>query len=281
MSGLYLGGMLLTVLSLCLSVQLTPHEISNAEIDALNVSQLEYEDWRLSDRPSYAGWATMLGLGVPVAAGGTVLSYLAIDATSRAFGWSLVAWWIVDVFAVAVTVVGYGLAIAGGVMLPITSWRRGKFAARQGEVRARLAAIESGQVDAPYEPDLEAARWELAVTKLQTRRPGLGLPLGLMGGGLGLGLYGAYTLVSTQQSAASGADTTFSVGLAIAYLAAGFVMEGVGTCFLISRVQERAEIDRELAELNAAPPSRMPPPPPPPASKLPSAPVFFGYSWEL
>ena len=272
--------MIIALLSLCLSAgRLTPHEISNAEVDTLNVSQLENEDWRLSDKPSYAGWATMLGIGVPVAAAGTVFSYLAIDATNRAWGWSRLAWYVIDFFAVVVAVAGYGLTIGGGVMLPITAWRRGKYEARQALVRARLAAIESGQLEAPPEPDLELARWELKVTRLQARRPGLGLPIGLMGGGLGAGVYGAYQLASRT---VPGSDGVFTLAVGIAFICAGVALEGVGAYFLIDRLRQRQEIDRELAGLLDAPPAeQLPPPPPPPASRLPSAPVFFSYTWPL
>ena len=59
------GSMLTPVLTLCLL--LNPHEISESPVDALTVSQLEYEDWRLDSPPALGGWISMLSAGIPLA----------------------------------------------------------------------------------------------------------------------------------------------------------------------------------------------------------------------
>src|SRR5688572_20080563 len=109
--------MLTPVLSLCLL--LNPHEISESPVDALTVSQLEYEDWRLDSPPALGGWISMLSAGVPLAAGGGALTYFALDATRRAYGWDVLGWWIIDAALICVTAVGALLTIGGSVMTPI------------------------------------------------------------------------------------------------------------------------------------------------------------------
>ena len=108
-----------------------------------------------------------------------------------------------------------------------------------------------------------------------------------MAGGLGAIGYGTYQAVLIN-SLARDRYTDLSLGIAIGVISAGVVMEGLGVLQLFTRLHERKEIDAELQALNRgdelAPELRAPPPPPPPpsaGSKLPPAPVFFSYAWEI
>jgi hypothetical protein len=273
--------MIPTVLALCLS-QFNLEEAPHLDVSQLTVSQLEYEDWRLGEPPSYTPWLTMIGVGVPLAVSGTWLSAMTLDATKNTAGLDALIWGFIDFIAIAYTVVGYGLVVAGGVLVPITRWNRDKFQARRGLVRARLADIQSRAVAAPDEPDLAGARHQLEVTKLQTRRPGLGLPLGLMGGGLGAGALAAQSFLTRSNAEGTAWTSTVNLALEITYVCLFIGLEGAGIATLISRLREREEIDRDLAALDAPSVPEPPPvPPPPPAARLPKAPVLLSYAWAF
>lgn len=272
---------------------LTEEQVQSAPVEALTLKQLYAESARLDSPPSIVPPVVMLGVGGGISLVGGVLSYLCILATQRSSGWATLGWVFLDIIVVAVTVAGAVVGIIGGALLPGTLYERDRYAERQALVRERIAAIRSGQAQEPYTPPEQATpQAALELRKREEQRPGLGLPIALMASGAPVALLGGFYWASEgSRSSTSGVPP---IAIAIGLLTVGVAMEGLGIFFLISRLQQRAEIDAQIEQLqqrgvpetvppptpdDVPPPA--PPPPPPSVQSMPPAPLFFAYGWSF
>jgi hypothetical protein len=173
--------------------------------------------------------------------------------------------------------------VIGAVLLATKSAQRSGYEERRALVRARMEAIATGQAVEPQPAPGETPQAQAELLHEEAEKPGFGLPIGLMIGGGAVGTYGVFIFTSkTTSSSGSGQVSPTVLGIGAIVLACA--LEGIGIWQLISRVNERAEIDAK-AKKNFAPPppgpGDVPPPPPPPSAQLPAAPLFAAWAWNF
>lgn len=284
---------------------LTAEQLENAPVEELSMRQLLAEDTRLSSPPTILPAALMLGIGGGVFLGAGILTYACFNSATRATGLDGLGWIFLGLLTGIVTIGGGVVAIVGGVLLPTKLSQRDAYARRQAQVQERMAMIRSGQAQEPPQallpegvPMAEGPA-QSEVLRLEDTKPGLGLPIGLMSGGAAALAAGAYYWLNLRSFTGSSTPSGSALVLPIGLVVAGIAMEGLGTFFLISRLQTRSEIDDQIRDVQQngpqgpepmtpppAPPlpgdGPMPPPPPPPsASAVPALPLFVSWGWSF
>ncbi|HET7755946.1 MAG TPA: hypothetical protein VFK87_01690 [Steroidobacteraceae bacterium] len=277
---------------------LTQEQIEAAPVEALTVPQLNSEAARLADPPSLAAPIAMLAGGGGASLIFGTLTYLAFASLDRnqnnPIGAVLIAFagLITGVIAAA----GAVCAVIGGIILPAKMVQRDGYADRLTQVHARLAAVNAGQVVPPAPDPREPTPVRSDVARLEDSKPGLGFPIAFMSGGAGAALVG----ISYYTSNSSGGSCSGCISplyLAIGLFVAAVAMEGIGVWQLISRLQQRSEIDEKIRAIEdqnpgevPPPPDGMPPqpdmvppppPPPPPGASLPPLPLQFSFAFRF
>ncbi len=275
-------------------------DVADAPVDRLTHNQLKHERQRLVEEfPTLTGPIVLLAVGGSgIFAFGGLTYYFAV-LTSRSTSLSAVGLGILAVFTGALAAVAIAAAIVGMVFLLRQNNRRDVYARRGDEVDARLEAIASGRVVPLPEPAELAELAELAIDRdvrlLRERRPGLGLPFGLLGGGAGAT---AYVMIGFLGGSVATAAYPIYIGAGVA--AAALVV--TGTILLVQRLHARSAIDRQIDELDrngsyddglgspppmpppaiedSIPGGQLPPPPPPPSAWAPP-PAPIALSWAV
>ena len=274
---------------------MTSEQIADSPVERLSLSQLRIEEHRLVDPPTIVLPVVLMCVGgTGLVGGGLSAYYLFSQIPNSGIGGIFLA--IFGIFAAAIAIVGGVGLVAGIILLPQRLDARAAYLERSVAVRARISAIEAGSVTAPPEPDAPyggpAGQLQTDLNRLEEQRPGLGLPIGLMAGGGGLGLYATYYWLGGASGGSTNNSTLTAVG--VGGIVAGLAMIGLGIYFLIDRLNTRSELDAKIRELRDGeapglgpppPPQQVPPggdvvppppppPPPPQAYTLPPPPVF-------
>jgi hypothetical protein len=290
------------------AVMMTEEQVQNAAVDSLTLPQLHSEAVRLSDPPTIAGPVAMISAGGAVSLIFGALTYLSISALDRPqdpiSGILLV---FAGIITGAVTIAGAAVATVGGILLPGKMVERDAYADRLTKVHARMDAIAAGQVVPPQPDAAEVAQAASVVPvrpevrKLEDEKPGLGFPIAFMGSGAGATLLGISYYTSSSSTPCTGCISPLYI--AIGLIVAGVALAGIGTWQLISRLQQRSEIDEKIRAIedqyppDSAPPGSYPPPPPPgstppdmvppppppppPGASLPPLPVQFAFAFHF
>ncbi|MFT3841403.1 MAG: hypothetical protein QM723_30715 [Myxococcaceae bacterium] len=263
---------------------MTQEQLESAPVEMLSMPQLQAENARLSNPPSLGPPAGMLGGGVALLVLGILGTWGCIEGANHAHGWDGLGWAFLGVITAAVGVVGAVLAIVGSVLLGTRSGQRSDYEARRIQVQTRMQQISAGQVQEPAPAPGETPQAQAELLHEEAEKPGYGLPIGLMIGGGVVGTYGifAFTATSSTTTTGSSSSTLSPTALGIGAIVIALALEGVGIWQLISRMNERAEIDAKAKQRYAPQaPIDVPPPPPPPSAQLPGAPVFAAWAWKF
>jgi hypothetical protein len=293
---------------------MTPEQLENAPVESLTLPQLQSEASRLSDPPTIAGPVAMIAAGGGAALIFGTLTYLAISSLDRPQDpISAVFLALGGIITGIVSIAGAAVATVGGILLPGKMVQRDAYADRLTKVHARMDAVAAGQVLPPppdpaetaqaqggYAPD-GSVRMRPEVARLENEKPGLGFPIAFMGSGAGAALLGVSYYTSNSRSG-SCAGCINPLYIAIALITAGVALAGIGTWQLISRLQQRGEIDEKIRAIEdqyppenappgyapppppgSQPPDMVPPPPPPPppGASLPPLPLQFSFAFRF
>jgi len=248
------------MLALAVWLQVAAVYTEDIAVDELDLTETMAEDLRLSTPPPLEPFGIMFGLGVLALPGGVVSTYFANEQWQKSqrmmtlfSGFDRLFWGSFTVVTGFIAVVGLALAVTGGMLMYMTARRRDDLAVRHAAVRERLAKARFS--DGVDQPKLDALEREV----LAAQRPGMGLPAGLLGGGIAALAAGALTMLMGQAGLVAG-----TVELAI-----GSAMIGVSIWQFIARANERDRLDTRL------------PPPQWHETRLPPAPAFIALGGAL
>jgi hypothetical protein len=290
------------------AVMMTEDQLENAPVESLTLPQLHSEATRLSEPPTIAGPVAMISAGGGASLIFGALTYLCISALDRPQDpVSAILLAFAGIITGAVTIAGAAVATVGGILLPGKMVQRDAYADRLTKVHARMDAIAAGQVVPPPPDPAEMAQaasvapMRPEAARLENEKPGLGFPIAFMGSGAGATLLGIGYYTSSSGTPCTGCISPLYI--AIGLIVAGVAMAGIGTWQLISRLQQRSEIDEKIRAIEdqyppeGSPPGSLPPPPPPgsmppdmappppppppPGASLPPLPVQFAFAFHF